>query len=171
MTQQKNAKPPTLATERLVLRRLHDTDAQAIFALRSDNQVNQYLDRQPSQTLEEAMSFIQKVLSNESYYWAITKADSGTLMGTVCLFDFSETPEKCEIGYELLPLYQGQGIMQEACKSVLAFASQTLGMRTIEAFTHKNNEGSCKLLEKFKFQKTGTLNPFNGHLIGYSLSF
>src|SRR5438477_351890 len=80
--------------------------------------INKYLDRQTSNTIDDARAFISKVNENinkgDSLYWAITLRDKNILVGTICLFGFSDENYKCEIGYELLTNFQGQGIMKEA---------------------------------------------------------
>jgi len=48
---------PELVSERLLLRSLQPTDANEIFALRSDEKVNQYIDRQRAKTIEDAGQF------------------------------------------------------------------------------------------------------------------
>jgi ribosomal-protein-alanine N-acetyltransferase len=165
---------PTLITERLTLRQPLESDAQQIFLLRSDATVNKYLDRQPSRTTEEALSFIRKVnenfKNNGGLYWAITQAGNEKLIGTICLFDFSDELKKCEIGYELLPDYQGQGIMNEALKKIIEFTFQTLGLETIDAFTHKDNQSSTRLLQKFYFQETAITDEANPDLVLFRLS-
>lgn len=149
---------PILTTERLTLRQLLLKDAQDVFALRSDIEINKYLDRQPSRTLEDARNFIdivtENIKKNESIYWAITWTESETFVGAICLFGFSDQPDKCEIGYELLGSFQGKGIMKEATSKVIEYAVQTLKVQTIEAFTHKNNLRSTRLLEKLGFKKS-----------------
>lgn len=165
---------PTLTTERLTLRQPLESDARQIFLLRSDAIVNKYLDRQPSVTVEEALNFIRKVnerfKNNEGLYWAITQTGKEKLIGTICLFDFSDELKKCEIGYELLLNYQGQGIMNEALKKIIEFTFQTLGLGTIDAFTHKDNQSSTKLLQKFYFQETAIIDEANPNLILFRLS-
>jgi ribosomal-protein-alanine N-acetyltransferase len=52
---------PILTTERLTLRQLSTDDGQNIFALRSDTEINKYLDRQASKTIEDAINFINKI--------------------------------------------------------------------------------------------------------------
>jgi ribosomal-protein-alanine N-acetyltransferase len=150
---------PTLTTERFTLRQLTINDAQDIFALRSDPDINKYLGRTPSKTVEDAINFIhiitENIQNNESVYWVISLTDNNTFAGTICLFDFSDEHHKCEIGYELLSKFQGKGIMQEAAKKVIEYAFQTMKIQTIEAFTHQNNLGSTKLLEKLEFKKVG----------------
>ena len=165
---------PILTTERLTLRQPLESDAQQIFLLRSDMMVNKYLDRQPTETIEEALSFIRKVnenfKNNAGLYWAITQTGNEKLIGTICLFDFSDELKKCEIGYELLPDYQGQGIMNEALKKIIEFTFQTPGLGTIDAFTHKDNQSSTKLLQKFYFQETAIIDDANPNLILFRLS-
>jgi len=153
---------PVLKTKRLTLRQLSVNDDNEIFALRSDQQVNKYIDRDPSNTIDDARKFIQKieevVSRNEGIYWAITLKDHDKLAGTICLFNFSNENDQAEIGYELLPAFQGQGIMQEAIAKVIAFAFDVIGLKTIEAYTHLENKSSTKLLEKFNFRKQANVD-------------
>jgi len=92
---------PRLATQRLTLRQLSDSDLQEIFLLRSDTLINKNLDRQPCKTLEDASEFIEKIKNNGQSYWAIAHKGNEKLVGTICLFGVSEALKKCEIGYEL----------------------------------------------------------------------
>jgi ribosomal-protein-alanine N-acetyltransferase len=150
---------PILTTERLTLRQLLPSDEQGIFALRSDAEINKYLGREPSKTIDDARNFIRKIAeavsNNQSLYWAITLSENGLFVGTICLYEFSDDHKKCEIGYELLAGFQGMGIMQEAAGKVLAYAVETINLDTIEAFTHKDNGASAKLLERLRFKKSG----------------
>ena len=165
---------PVLTTERLTLRQLVIADEQEIFTLRSDREVNKYLDRQISNTIEDARNFINKVneniSKNDSLYWAITLGDSNILVGTICLFGFSDDNSKCEIGYELLTNFQGQGIMNEAVAKVIDHAFNTIKVQKIEAFFHKDNQRSIKLLEKFLFSNSNETDETAPELIGYQLT-
>lgn len=165
---------PTLTTERLTLRQPLESDVQEIFLLRSDTTINKYLDRQPSKTVEEALNFIRKVneniQKNESLYWVIVQTDNEKLVGTICLSDFLDELNRCEIGYELLTNYQGQGLMSEAINKIIELAIHTLGLREIDAFTHKDNKNSTKLLEKFNFKDTKVIDGINSNLLLFRLS-
>lgn len=153
---------PILKTERLTLRQLIGNDEQEIFTLRSDSEINKYLDRKIASTIDEARSFIKEVNENinknDSIYWAITFSDKNKLVGTICLFCFSDENDKCEIGYELLTNFQGQGIMQEAVEKVIDFAFNTIKVEEIEAFFHRDNQGSIKLLKKLSFKDSDEPN-------------
>lgn len=148
---------PILTTERLTLRQLSTDDKESIFALRSDEEINKYLDRQVATSIEDAVNFIDKVNdninNNNSIYWVITLTKTKTFAGTIGLFDFSNDNNSCEIGYELLPKFQGQGIMKEAAEKVIDYAFQTLQFQKITAFTHKHNLNSTKLLTRLHFEQ------------------
>lgn len=165
---------PDLNTERLTLRQLSVNDQQDIFALRSDPEINRYLDRQPDQTIEDSLNFINKVTDNirnkNSLYWVITLKETGVLVGTICLFNFSSEKKSCEIGYELLTRFQGQGIMKEAIATVIDYAFQTLKFQYIVAYTHHENLSSGKLLTKFNFIRSSEVDEDNADLNVFTLT-
>ena len=166
---------PELTTHRLLLRQLKHSDEQVIFQLRSDERVNQFLDRPPTQKPEEAGEFIAKIRSgirrDEWVYWAISLKESSTLVGTICLWNFSLHGLTAEVGYELLPQYQKMGIMNEALTKVIEYAFQTLGLRVLEAFTHEENLGSLRLLEKHHFRhEPERVDEANSRQLVYTLS-
>ena len=165
---------PILTTERLTLRQLVVNDEQEIFTLRSDGEINKYLDRQIANTIDDARNFINKVNENinknDSLYWAITFSDKNILVGTICLFGFSDENDKCEIGYELLTNFQGQGIMKEAAEKVINYAFNTIKVQKIEASLHRDNHSSIKLLDKFLFKQSNELDKANSELLCYHLT-
>jgi [ribosomal protein S5]-alanine N-acetyltransferase len=165
---------PILTTERLTLRQLIINDEHEIFTLRSDSEINKYLDRQISNTLDDARNFINKVNENinknDSLYWAITFSDKNILVGTICLFGFSDENDNCEIGYELLTNFQGQGIMKEAVEKVIDHAFNAIKVQKIEAFFHRDNQSSIKLLEKFSFRDSNEPDKTDPDLITYHLT-
>lgn len=161
---------PRLTTERLTLRPLSMDDQQSVFALRADPEVNKYLGRQASKTVEDAVNFIESILKNNLLYWAVTITNSGDFAGTICLFDFSNEKDKCEIGYELLPGFQGRRIMKEALEKVIEFAFQSIQVQSIDAFTHVDNQNSVKLLEKAGFQQLTNPGLENSNLCIFTLT-
>ena len=165
---------PILTTERLTLRQLSTEDGQDIFILRSDTEINKYLDREPSKTNEDAINFIKKVndniKNNNSIYWVISLKSTKTFVGTICLFDFSNEKNSCEIGYELMTKFQGQGIMKEAAQVVIDFVFQTLKLKKILAFTHYENQNSTNLLLKFNFVKSLETDKENPNLNIFTLT-
>ncbi len=144
-----------LKTERLLLRFLKSTDKREIFMLRSDPKINKYIDRPQPINMEEALQFIKNrnhdLKENKSLYWAITLKDNPKLIGTICLWNFSEDIKTAELGYELFSAFQGKGMMNEAVKKVVETAFIKMGLGAIEAFTHKDNVKSRSLLLRNNF--------------------
>ena len=165
---------PILTTERLTLRQLRSNDEQGIFTLRSDSEINKYLDRQVANNIEDARNFINQVNENinknNSLYWAITFRDNNILVGTICLFNFSDENDQCEIGYELLTNFQGQGIMREAVEKVIDYVFNTIKVKKIEAFFHRDNQHSINLLEKLSFRDSNEPDKTNADLLCYHLT-
>ncbi|MBC8048036.1 MAG: GNAT family N-acetyltransferase [Fimbriimonadaceae bacterium] len=148
---------PIVETERLILRQLQADDAGAIYSLRSDERVNEFIDRPKTTTILQAEKFIDKINTainnNESLYWAIILKEKNVLIGTICLWNISKENYTAEIGYELNPHYQGKGYMQEALSKVIEFGFSIMQLQTIEAYTHAQNNRSAKLLEKNNFKR------------------
>jgi ribosomal-protein-alanine N-acetyltransferase len=148
---------PILTTERLILRSLEVSDDQQLFKLRSNKRVNKYIVRPKQKNIKEIRTFINKINdginNNEWIYWVITLKDNPTLIGDICFWNFSEEKTVAEIGYELDPAFQGNGIMSEALKKIIEFGFQVIELETIEAYTHKNNNNSTKLLQKYNFKQ------------------
>jgi ribosomal-protein-alanine N-acetyltransferase len=162
-----------LATERLFLRELRLTDANEIFLLRSNKEVNELIDRVTATSIGEAHQFINMIianqLNNESVMWVITLKDEPKLIGTIVYWNMVKEKDQAEIGYEMLPQYHGKGIMHEALLKIIDFGFKTLGLKTIVADPKSNNQPSIKLLEKCGFVKIDETE--DGYLIYQLESF
>ncbi|TXD53021.1 MULTISPECIES: GNAT family N-acetyltransferase [unclassified Polaribacter] len=150
---------PVLETARLTLRALNLDDAKAIFGLRTNKEVNEFIDRKTPRNLSEARAFIDRISTlaenSKGIFWVLESKSNHQLMGTIGLRNFEDEENYAEIGYEIDPIHQQKGFMSEAFKAVLNFGFKELELKTIEAFTHKDNDASIALLEQQKF----TLHP------------
>jgi ribosomal-protein-alanine N-acetyltransferase len=146
---------PTLITDRLILRQATKEDREVIYFLRSDPAVNSYIQRERAKSIADADAFLERVEKalneNKSIYWCITLKESQQMVGSVCLWNFSEDRQTAETGYDLLPQHQGKGIMAEALAAVLEYGFSKLKFKTIEAYTDFSNERSIALLRKANF--------------------
>jgi [ribosomal protein S5]-alanine N-acetyltransferase len=147
---------PVLSTSRLALRQLWESDVKDLSALRSNDAVNRYVARAKQTTLKEASAFIHTInrgiREKKWLYWAICRKEHPKLIGTICLWNFSGDDTIAEIGYELDPIYQGQGFMNEALQCVIDYSFKTIHLKALEAFTHKDNNNSIRLLLKNNFR-------------------
>ncbi|NNU34329.1 GNAT family N-acetyltransferase [Mucilaginibacter sp. S1162] len=144
---------PVIETDRLVLRSLNSDDADALLKLRSDELVNRYLDRPPTTTVADAQAFIDKIIKADATYWAISLKNPPGLIGTICLWNFNAEKNMAEMGYELMPNQQGQGVMNEAMQAVINYSFDKLQLRILAALTHPDNEASAKLLKRNGFEE------------------
>src|SRR5689334_22761800 len=107
---------PTLTTERLILRQMRVADADALFVVRADVDIARYVDRAVTTSVDESRNFIDRINEGISLsrliFWAITLPHEDRLIGTICLWNIADDKTTAEIGYELLPGYQGKGLMQ-----------------------------------------------------------
>lgn len=149
---------PEIKSKRLFLRKIQESDSEAILFLRSDKTVNKFIERpenRKTKNITDAIKFIKElddnIETNKSIAWGITLKKDPKIIGTICLWNFYENNKTAEVGYDLDPEFQNKGIMSETLKMIIDFGFEELKLDKIEAFTHSDNENSKKLLEKNGF--------------------
>lgn len=146
---------PWLKTNRLKLRPLDKSDTMEILFLRSDKEVNQFVKRTAPKNIADAEEFISKIqldfIEGRNIYWVINFIQDTSMLGSICLWNFSSDRTKAEVGYDLKPNFQSKGIMSEALAEVLKFGFTQLKLKEISAFTQYNNASSIQLLKKNSF--------------------
>ena len=152
---------PRLETEHFILRPLTLSDENAVFALRSDEAVNQYLGRKKAKSLKDAQNFIRKIdkliAQNKSILWVISEKNERIFLGTICLWNIDKKQAQAEIGYELLTEFHGKGILQEVIPKIVQYGFTIMKLKAIVALLDKNNVKSIKLLEKNNFKQEPVL--------------
>ncbi|TDE43536.1 N-acetyltransferase [Flavobacterium rhamnosiphilum] len=152
---------PNLETERLLLRRVDTNDIKEIFALRSNSETMKYIPRPLVKTDEDALEHIAmidtKIETNEGINWAITLKDDPKLIGVIGHYRIKPEHFRAEIGYILLPEFNGKGIISEAVKEVVNYGFEVMKLHSIEAIIDPENHGSAKVLEKNGFVKEAHL--------------
>jgi len=146
---------PEIITERFKLRQLNKSDSEKIFEIRSNISIAQYLDRPLATSINDAISFIEKISDgiskNQVIYWGIENKSTQEIIGTKTLWQISVDGSQAEIGFELFPIYQGKGVMQEVLPVVIHFAFNSMKLSKIEGEVAFDNLKSIKLMEKFGF--------------------
>ncbi|MFP3597363.1 GNAT family N-acetyltransferase [Chryseobacterium sp. SIMBA_029] len=144
-----------LETDRLVLKEINESYVEDILRIRSNEVINQFVQRNSPKNNYDALQFIltikERTKNKETFYWGISLKDQPNLIGTICLWKFTEDRKQAEVGYELLPEYHRKGIMSEALAGVIDFGFNDLQLQEIVAMTNKFNENSKGLLLKHQF--------------------
>ena len=157
----RNIKFPILILKKhdIHLRQQSKDDAPEFFEYYNNKQVNQFILAAVPKTLEEAaaeLTYCRNLFYiARGLHWAIARNDNNKMIGAIGIY-LKETPNVCEICYELNQEYWNQGIMSSSMKSVIHYLTHSLGITQIEALTLKDNTASGHLLEKhgFHFAKT-----------------
>jgi len=145
---------PNLTTERLVLRQIVFDDINEFHRLKSDERVLEFLYTK-AKTFDETRQFIKRINDgidrNEWILWGITSKNENKIIGSICFWNIVEEQSRAELGYDLMPEYQGKGIMSEAVKAVIEYGFENMKLNFIEALPYSNNVKSIGLLEKNGF--------------------
>lgn len=148
---------PNLETKRLLLRRVDTNDIKEILALRSNPETMKYIPRPLLKTDEDALEHIamidSKIEANEGINWAISFKDNRKLIGIIGHYRIKPEHYRAEIGYMLLPEYQGKGIISEALKEAVNYGFNIMKLHSLEAVIDPENHASAKVLEKNGFIK------------------
>lgn len=147
---------PELTTERLLLRKVTLSDAPAIFYLRSDKRILQYLSKAPAASLKEAEEFITRITNdlanNDGVLWGIAlKEAPAAIIGTICYWRLDKAHSRAELGYALVPAHWRKGIMKEAIIKVLDYGYNVMGLHSIEGRINPGNIASASILEATGF--------------------
>jgi [ribosomal protein S5]-alanine N-acetyltransferase len=150
-----------IRTERLALRKLSIVDAKFMFQLMNSPNWLKYIGDRHVRTKTEASNYIsQKIIP--SYH------NNGFGLYLVCL-NSTETPIGIcglvlrdglglpDIGFALLPIYEGKGYSTEAAEAVLYYSANKLSIQEVGGITTSENIGSIKVLEKIGLQFQSTL--------------
>ena len=148
---------PNLESERLVFRRLKDSDAPEVYKIRSNLERMKYIPRPILQNEEEALAMIQmmnaKIDENTDINWGVCLKNSDKIIGFMGFYRVQPESYRTEIGYMILPEYDGKGYVSEAVTTMLNYAFNTVGFHSVEAVIDPNNFGSARVLEKNGFRK------------------
>lgn len=148
---------PILKTNRLLLREIRIDDAQPIFDMRSNGNVNRFIARPDMGELQSAVELAEKTAlafkNKQAIGWAALLRDNDKIIGT-CGYNHIDFPNlRAEIGGELSVDYWGKNIAGEAVAAILQFGLGTMNLHTIEAKVSPENRGAIFLLEKAGFKK------------------
>ncbi len=146
-----------LETERLLLRRVSAEDVNEVLALRGNPEAMKYIPRPIIKTIDEALEHInminEKIDANVGINWAITQKGNDKLIGIIGHYRIQPENHRAEIGYMILPEYNGKGITSEAIKVVIEYGFEQMQLHSIEAVIDPENNASEKVLQKNGFVK------------------
>lgn len=148
-----------IATERLFLRGIDETDAESIVLWRSDSEVYKYFKSPHKITVEEHKKwYVEKYLQDDNRFdWVCIEKDSGRKIG---VFGLVKGDGVAEVNYLLAPEGQHKGYATEVLVALIKFASDAWYCNQIKAEIHVDNLVSSVLVKKLGFALKITSTPF-----------
>lgn len=157
--------PERIATPRLVLRRFHKRDADAIVeAVRSSlPELARWLPWvHPDYAKEDAVAFVressQAWKEGRAYDYAIRSAGIASRhLGNASIWYVSRSARTGEIGYWVRTDKAGNGVATEATAALVELGFETMGLHKINLRIAVGNAASERVAEKLGFHREGVL--------------
>ena len=147
--------PEILQTQRLILRKLSLDDTAFIIELVNSPGWLQYIGYRNIHTTEDAIRYLVDgpLKSYEQHGFGLLMIQLKTTEAPIgmCGLLKRDTLPLPDLGYALLPAYEGKGYITEATSAYLAYVEQQLQIEKLMAITSLDNEKSIRVLEKLHF--------------------
>lgn len=158
-----------METERILLRRWQDNDAEALYKYASDPDVGPRAGWSAHKNVDESRTVIKDIFTND-HTWAIVLKETNEPIGCMGYFPFGESnipigEHDCEAGYWVAKPYWNQGICTEALRKMIDYCFNEKHFDIIWADHFTGNPASGRVMEKCGFKETGMLNQCS-HLLG-----
>jgi RimJ/RimL family protein N-acetyltransferase len=148
------------------LRPIAAADAEAVFAIMSDDETMRFWDwpalRDYATAAEIVAGQIAEMAEGHSLYWAAKLAPAGPVIGICDLSQIDRRQRRAELGFLFNRGWWGNGYAAEAMAAIVDYAFGELGVERLWARLHAGNEASCRLLERLGFVHEGMLR---GHIV------
>lgn len=144
-----------LKTERLVLRKWLEMDAESLFEYAKNPEIGPAAGWPPHKSIEESLNVIKNVFNGAECY-AICEKENGKAIGAIELklnghTDMTDRDDECELGYWLGQPFWGRGYVPEAAREILRHGFEDLGMNAIWCGYYDGNQKSKRVQEKVGF--------------------
>ncbi len=146
------------------MRKFELRDADELFRILSDEEVNRFLPWFPHKTREETLRFLQDSVFADydkaiAYRYAVVLRSESRVIGYLSFLGIDEKERSGDIGYGLLREYWGKGIMTEAVKALL-FRLKADGFRYATATHDVQNPASGRVMQKCGMRYVRTYPEF-----------
>ena len=160
----------TITTERLILRRWNESDAEELYKYASDPDIGYPAGWPAHLNVEDSREVIVRFLSAPETY-AVCLKENGLPIGSIGLktgtdTDLTDRCDECELGYWIGKPFWGMGMIPEAARALLFHAFHELEMTTVWCGYYDGNEKSRRVQEKLGFVFHHTTESVDVPLLG-----
>lgn len=148
---------PIIETDRLLFRRVSELDVNEILELRSNPETMRYIPRPLLKNTDDALAHYKMIddaiENNTGINWAVTLKGNPKLLGIIGFYRIQPENYRAEIGYMILPEFQGKGIVTESIRRLVQYAFEEMKLHSVEAVIDPDNMASERVLQKCNFVK------------------
>lgn len=150
--------PFLIQTERTLIRKLTFDDCEFVFQLQQSPGWKKYIGDRGVHSVHDAHQYLKegpmRSYAHHGYGLFLVQLKSGQKIGISGLIkrEYLDCPD---IGFALLPEYEGKGFAIESASAVLHYSLKHLGIDRIQAIVMEENNKSIKLLEKLGMKDLG----------------
>lgn len=161
---------PALTSPRITLRDFRESDADAFFAMFSDDRVTEFYDCNTFTNVEQAQELVAANMRRNAAQdgaglrWVICLADSPErAIGSCGVHAINKNFHSMEIGYDLHPMVWGYEYAFEAVSTMLGFCFSShipIHVNRVSATTDLDSHKSIALLRRLGFSEEGVLRQY-----------
>lgn len=151
-----------MQTDRIMLRRWTEADAEALYKYASDPDVGPCAGWPAHRSVKESREVIRTHFHNDTT-WAIVLRESNEPIGCIGYYTYEKSniaigKNDCEVGYWIGKSHWNQGICTEALRLMLDYCLRVRHFENIWADHFVGNPASGHVLKKCGFHDTGKVN-------------
>ena len=149
-------------TDRLLLKRWEESDAEDLYKYASDPEVGPHAGWPTHKSLNESLQVITQFFNNDCS-WAIELKETNEVIGCIGYYLYGSSninigENDAEIGYWIGRPYWNKGFCTEALQAIIAYCKEYKKFNTLWADFFVNNPASARVMEKCNFIDTGNIN-------------
>ena len=151
-------KAPTFNTRRLRVRPWRASDLADLHALYSDAENLRYWSVPANARIEDTRRQLRWHLAYKPRWyvmWALEEKKTKRVIGMINYHHRFVQQKRVDVGWLILPKYQGKGLTVEAMRPLLHHLFEDVGIHKVEALIMPANKPSRTLAERLGFRKEG----------------
>jgi len=165
--------PPSIETDRLILRPFELDDLDDLAAILADPDVTRYLPGGRPRTREQTEATLRFIIGHWEQrgfgWWAVNQKTGRELIGW-CGLKLLDSTGEVEVLYLFARRHWGQGYATEAGTASLRYGFEELKLDRIIALAVPENAASRRVMEKIGMQYEKTAVHYNLDLACYSIT-
>lgn len=168
----------TLQTDRLILRELLFSDAEALFKMDKNPNVHTYLSSNPANDIDNVTDYIGEIrnqyIKNRIGRFAVVLKKTNEVIGWAGIKFVTESENNLvnfyDIEYRLQEEHWGNGYAKEAAEAWLQYGFNKMKKFNIYASTHTENKNSKRILERLGMKQKTEYNWNNIPCVRYEIT-